>query len=328
MRGRRSVWSDKRLIEISKKFVVAADEVWRLQRGTDPECALFRAMADKGHYGGNPGATRQGIYVCAPSGEFLASINSNRPEAVLEMIQRGLTAWKALPKEKRSLAEEKKIQPKHRWEDSYPEGGLNLQSISRDLPSDCRPDQPIEIKWNIDYAWFTKGEARSWLPPKPKKGDRQSVPQALVERLARFHLLDAVRGQTSTFWPNEIESAKLDVVVTKVAKNVVTVDLEGMTRCASERGRDHGPFGVATQLRGSAKFDLKSSKFTSFELVALGQRWGRTRFNGRYSEPESSPIGFVLRLAADDAPRVAPAVLFAYRADWVKYPQGRSRRSR
>ena len=40
--GRRSVWSDQRVLEACASFVPAADEVWRLQRDDDPECRWFR----------------------------------------------------------------------------------------------------------------------------------------------------------------------------------------------------------------------------------------------------------------------------------------------
>ena len=44
-------------------------------------------MADKGHYR-RAGGTRQGIYVCSPSGILLSSINSLKPDDVLTMINR------------------------------------------------------------------------------------------------------------------------------------------------------------------------------------------------------------------------------------------------
>ena len=76
--------------ELAQHFVLAADEVWRLQGGrdsaawrerggSDAECIAFQDMAALGHYGPGPGS-KQGIYACTPSGGFLASVNSNDPE--------------------------------------------------------------------------------------------------------------------------------------------------------------------------------------------------------------------------------------------------------
>ena len=80
--------------ELTREFVLAADEVWRLQGGKDhriyrtnggddPECLSFQMLAARGHYGPG-GGTKQGIYACTPTGKFLASINSTDPAAVAE----------------------------------------------------------------------------------------------------------------------------------------------------------------------------------------------------------------------------------------------------
>ena len=73
---------------------------------------------------------------------------------------------------------------------------------------------------------------------------------------------------------------------------------------------------------GSATFDLRKERFTEFEIVAIGSRWGYTRFNGRRrGQSEKSPVGFVFQLAESNAPRIAPAFIYQYGADWVKRPE-------
>ena len=111
-------------------------------------------MADHGHYGGRPGS-RQGIYVCSPNGKFLASINSNSADRVLEMMKRGLAAWNNLPDAERHLTADSTIKPRHRWEDSFPADGLVLNMITRDLPETCDPIQPCDVQWNQDAVWFS-----------------------------------------------------------------------------------------------------------------------------------------------------------------------------
>lgn len=308
------------MIELSKKFVPSTDEVWRLQRGTDPECIFFQKMAEQGHYGGNPGSSRQGIYVCAPSGEFLASINSNDPDRVLQMMKQGLAAWQSLPNNKRQLTEKGTVTPKHRWEDSYPEDGLVLNVISRDLPEKCDPSLPCETKWNQDYVWFSKTESREWLGSKPQLGDVQDLPEPLVNRLARLHFVDNVKGQTNRFRSDGVEGSKISTKVVGIAKSIVTLEIAGDTRAIAPENWWQSANGVVTKLQGFAKFDMQKEQFVEFEIVALGRRWGQTRFNGRRRDPQSGPLGFVLRLADQDAPRIAPAWISHYQADWVRMP--------
>ena len=61
---------------------------------------MFQQMANKGHYR-KEGGTRQGIYVCSPSGKLLSSVNSLNPDVVIEEIQKGLDKRNKLPKTER-----------------------------------------------------------------------------------------------------------------------------------------------------------------------------------------------------------------------------------
>ena len=103
----------------------------------------------------------------------------------------------------------------------------------------------------------------------------------------------------------------------------VTLKIEGVTKGSAGEGWWQSANGVVTRLLGTATFDLAQGAFVDFECVALGRRWGQTRFNGRGRAPESGPLGSVIRLAKPDAPRIAPAWIFAYDADWVVRPPGR-----
>src|SRR5579862_3315688 len=159
--ARQSVWSDPKVLELAGKFVPAADEVYRmqnLQTGTDPECRLFQKFAELGHYGGRPGTTRQGTYVATPSGLLLASINSNDPRRIEDMLRRALAKWQTLTRAERLLPND----PNKQWaaikrpERFYPEDGLVLYVTSRDLPREASKPQPAKgdwraNAWNLDY---------------------------------------------------------------------------------------------------------------------------------------------------------------------------------
>jgi hypothetical protein len=319
-----SVWSDPRVIQIAKRFVPAADEVWRLQQGPDPECVFFQQMAEHGHYGGRPGTTRQGIYVCSPSGKFLASINSNNPDRVLAMLERGHKAWEDLPAEEKRLSANSEIKPRHRWEDSFPKDGLVLSMITRDLPAECDPSKPGATKWNQDPVWFSKAEARQWLPRQPKPGDKHPLPQELVFRLARLHLVDTVNGQTSAFSPDEVADSQIATEVLERTGGRVKIKITGSTKGDSQgRGRRSSAHSVETRVLGHATFDLDKEAFVEFQMVALGTRTGYTELNGRRRDPESGPLGFVFELAPADAPPVAPAFIRNYDVPWVSRPGSR-----
>lgn len=281
-------------------------------------------MADQGHYGGRPGTSRQGIYVCAPNGKFLASINSTEPDRVIAMLRDGLAAWESfLRADPRGLDETSAILPRHRWEESYPEQGLVLHVISRDLPQQCDPSIPCQEKWNQDYLWYSQDEARCWLGSDPQVGQVHSLPAHLVARLARFHFVDNVKGETPKFSPDGVTGSQISTEIVERTGTVVKLKISGSTKGAAPDGWWQSANGVVTRVLGHASFDLAAGRFTAFEIVALGRRWGETRFNGRRRDPDSGPLGYVIRLAAADAPRIAPAHIYAYDAGWVVYPESR-----
>ena len=82
--------------------------------------------------------------------------------------------------------------------------------------------------------------------------------------------------------------------------------------------RVDGGSSVFTKPRviGSATFDRAKNRFTSFELLALGKRTGRT-INHARGEAAPSGIGFVCKLAPPNW-RVAPTFLDTYDAAWTK----------
>jgi hypothetical protein len=300
---------------LATKFVPAADEVYRMQNletGTDPECRLFQKFAELGHYGGRPGTTRQGTYAATPSGLLLASINSNDPRRIEDMMQRALAKWQTLTKGQRLLQSDptKETAEIKRPERFYPEDGLVLYVTSRDLPRAMQKPQPVkpdwrDTAWNQDYAWFTKGEARKFLPESPRVGSKQELPRPVVYRFACAHLVDNVRGQTSPFEEKQVKKARLTAEVMAVDGKVVTLRLEGETKTEDDSIRKHG---LDVLLLGKATYDLGTERFLKFEMVAIGNRWGGTQNNSRRGDLDEAPIGIVFTLAGDGpCERIAPA---------------------
>ena len=316
MAGRRSVWGDARVRELAQEFACAADETWRLQRGKDDESRFFQSFADKGHYRAK-GGTRQGYYIVTPSGKLLASVNSRDPDAILKVMRTGLEGWAAATAADRQLPDEKAFSAAHRWESSYPEGGLILERFVRDLAGSDK-------RWNRDFVWFTKEEAASLT-----KGG--FAPKPLALRIACLALVDNVRGQTLPFAPTEIEQAKLQITIwPHEAGTILHLEMKGAMHAVAKGpwllGKsdwtppEDYPRTMRTTLLGHAIYDTQAGKFTEFELVAIGTRTGRTGNSGRGKDPKPTPIGFAFTLAKPGV-RVPPTFLQFYPDAMVKRPK-------
>jgi hypothetical protein len=316
--------------------VPAADEVSRLQRGTDAESCLFQQIAEQGHYAGmgppKHTGTRQGTYAASPSGILLASINSNDPRRMAEMLRRALERWSNLAPSERLLGEDSRSIAEEgqrvRAERFYPKDGLVLRIHTRDLLR-AGGDASLPADWraralNQDFAWFTRDEARQFVPENLAPGEALAVPDAIPRRLARLHFVDNVRGQTPIYREHEVESVELTSGITGVSGPLVTLRLEGRVRLSAEgvwptndRGDDAVPRpnrrGFDGEMLGSATWETERQRFTAFDMLAVGMRWGGTQYNRRHDDLEPTPMGIALTLGGDSpAERVAPAAYWSY----------------
>jgi len=303
--------------------VPVADEVGQLQRSQGPEGELFRQVAEQGHYAGRtrPTNTRQGIYALTADGQFLASVNTRSGDEALAMLERALAAWRALPREERAPGGAPS-QPERRFRSLYPHDGLVLEVLSRDLPREDAPDDWRAAASNRDWAWFRREEVLGLLPDELTPGAEQAWPGGLVRRLARLHLVDNVRGQVRAFAQEDVEQAELTTVVRAVQAGRVEVELSGRVRLrargswAVDGYRDmdrpgEQERGLELTLLGRGTFDRAKERFSAFELVAAGERWGGSQYNARGDDLAPTPIGFVLRRAAGTT-RVEPASFWEY----------------
>ena len=199
-----------------------------------------------------------------------------------------------------------------------------LRVQTRDLPRDPPQEGRRANSWNQDFAWFKPDEARQFIPQDLEVGETHEVPRRLVERLARMHFVDNVRGQTTAFPARAVQQAKLTGRITAIEGDVVVIRLEGQTKTEQEGKWSIAGFrdenrqsvqkrGMELELLGRARYDRRQEKFVEFEAVAVGTRWGGTQYNGRSRDLEPAPFGVLLTLAGDSgAERVAPEHFWSY----------------
>ncbi|MCH8274168.1 MAG: hypothetical protein IH851_05200 [Armatimonadetes bacterium] len=314
--------------KLAADFIPAADAVHRLQRGRDPEALLFQLMAEHGHYGGRtvPTDTRQGTYALTPSGRFLASINTNDAKRMAQMLETALATWHALTRNERLMADDPALKTREvvRVERFFPHNGLVLRVFSRDLPRENIGKGWQATAWNQDFAWFKKSEARLFLPQDFSDKSTHNVPDAVARRIARFHLVDNVRGQTSPYDNNALRRASMQMQVTDRKGSIVSIRLEGEFKTSTSGQWSVSGYrdmnkpsqqdrGVEVRLLGRAKYDQSKQRFIEFEMVAIGTRWGGTQYNGRGDDLPAAQIGFAFTLAGDSpSERVTPAHFWGY----------------
>ncbi|HEU5314753.1 MAG TPA: hypothetical protein VFX49_01490 [Chloroflexota bacterium] len=314
MAARAAAFADPEVIKLaSSQFLPLAENCSPLQTQKDAKGEFFRLVAEQGHYAGRtvPSATRQGQYAFTADGTLLSSINTRDADKMLGMMRQALERWHELRAETAaSRVEAGAYERDPRYPDFYPADGLVLKQSLRDLP---RPEghaspqvRPEAI--NFDYAWFTKDEARDFLPERLEAGATRELPRRIVRRLARWHLLDSVRGETPPWRDEHVKSAHLSTEVTAVDGDKIHLLLTGAVRNEQEGSWAIRPFrekiegmsrGYDCRLRGELTYDTATERFARFDLAAAGDRWGGTEHNNRQEDLPSSPMGIVFQLASD-----------------------------
>ncbi len=303
---------------IAEHFVPVTTNINHSQHRKDLEGKYFRKIAEQGHYAGRtkPTATRQGLYVATVDGHLLASVNSTQADEVLKMMKQGVAKWQ----QRQALGmtgSQKKVRKTARVDKNYqvpfPEGGLVLGEVCRDLP---RSDDPSFKNWrhNFDHVWLTGKEVAMFKPVsadgrgKPKKaskGQQYEIDEAVIRRLAQFHFVDQVNGEASSWDESDVKYAVLKAEVVEVAQDRVKIKLNGRAKCVKPPTGNRNPLsgtrvdkerGVDLKVSGYLVFNPKSDRFTSFDMLAHGQRWGAAVYNFRQRDMGPEPIGFAFRL--------------------------------
>ena len=265
-----------------------------------------------------------------PGGKLLARGNSSRPEKIAEILENGWRAWQELPPAEKGLPVPPDAIPLHRWEQSYPEDGLVLTTVHRDL------DQEQLVgngqRWNLDHLWCSPDEIRPWIG-QLREDTVLPFPEVIVDRWARFHLVDNVRGQEGPFAPDDVEFARISATVLEDTDSKMVLEIDGVTRVVSDgvwklgdnlwKHFPNRPRGVETSLTGRAVYDHAQARFVQFRVVAIGHAWGGSGLNGRRGgvPAQRQYLACLFKLAgSSSADRVPPAFIDIYGVDWVIPP--------
>lgn len=316
---------------VNREFVPIAVEINHLVRQKDDEGRFFRLVSRQGRFGlsfddalasvedttWQNHESHQGLYAATVNGHLLGSRNTRDADILLEVLRGALEKLSSddlgaddpIPQHGDFVRDDR-----YRW--MYPDDGLVLQMGCVDLPR--RTAGEPEGRWkdarNHDYVWVTRDEMLQMIPDAPSVGDSYSLPDPITRRLARFHLLDCVRGENHS-WPKDaIRELDLRFTVTTVSDDAVDLELSGRVhmqesgewclgapRESASRGSGIccllNEQGFTPEVLGAARVDLTQKRFTRFDLVAVGTRWGGTRYNGRRNDVEPAPLGIAMTIA-------------------------------
>ena len=217
-----------------------------------------------------------------------------------------------------------------------PVGGLvlkiNARLLTRDksrqlrhtLPEDFRKvsdNHPDRLSYfaqaSPDHMWLTEAEWRSLISPAPRQGERRRVPDAIVRRMLRYHLVPHhIYAQGGTWSKQSIRCGEMGLTVTAVSPGEVRMCLDGLIALGAAEDPaltfDRQELGYEARCHGRLVYDRGQQRFTEVSLAVLGDVYGKMPDGNGHVDGMTrqgrQPLGFAFELVAGDTPadRIPP----------------------
>jgi hypothetical protein len=192
-----------------------------------------------------------------------------------------------------------------------PDGGLILNVYSR-IPMDFGSTWNPNSATGRDHLWLTREEKQSLLPREWRTDLKYPVPSPIAMRLARFHLVDGIRGEPELWRREEIQQLNLIITVENAAAGLLRLD--GIARMSNA-----GVRGYDSRLQGYVTVDRTKGSIVRVDVLAWGEAWGE----GNYTKgaPKGKfPLVFALGLAGSaQADLVPPQAIRNRQAYWSAF---------
>lgn len=305
------MFQDEEVIaRIRRDFIPFAGNTNELQvsKIDSPEKQWFLKSAIQLHPGAAKGVTAQGFYVFGPDGQAHAfSMHSRQKAEFLKLLDSGLANYRSRPIGKVDLP----AQLPKQWSLAKPSGTFVVRSISRVTPF---PEGAPEKNRSIgrDHLWILPEDTKALLA---KLETSFAMPDAMARRLARFHLVDNVRGEPTRWRYNDIKVLEL----TMTRQNQEEIHFGGLFKMANKEGHSGSEKGIAGEIEGIIRLNARG-KLISYEAFASGLAWG-DHANTNGAPTGKYPIKIAFRSVDDDIARSVPPQQSYF---WAEYLNPRS----
>ena len=272
MLDRESTFANPVIVKLLQtRFIpVAIDQAYQ-RRQKDNEGKFYQKIANQGPRKVGRGTT-QGFYTADAAGRLLAFTNNRGADRVLRMINGSLE--KHRPVKATAIA---KGAPDARYNPKLPKGGLVVRVTSKVLGGYEEPKNEyrkiFQQSLGRDNLWISASEHAALT--------KDRLPQSLLQRLARFHLVDNTRGEPPMWRENEIQKLQ------GTLRN-------GQLRATVQLKTAKGDRGYETELLGH--IETKAGKVTRLDVVAKGEFWGEGTYT-RNAPKGRFPLAIAFTLA-------------------------------
>jgi len=260
-----------------------AGECQEVYRRASPLKDWFVPMASSVNPRLARGETAQGYYVAGPDGKAYGWYHRQRdPLQVLQFIDGAAAKYRGDPPTKTALPKDS-VRTERNLTPAAGTTVVRVFSRIRPLPADA---DAMSRSIGRDHLWVYPHEIKAIAEASREAGASFSMPKSLAVRLARFHLVSNVRGQPTSWGPDEVRKAELTGKVV-TAGGSRTISFGGDFETAS-KDEVHGFKG---RVEGQLTLDAAVGKLTRFRAYAEGEGRGNHAWNRRAGERVRGGLG-------------------------------------
>lgn len=160
--------------------------------------------------------------------------------------------------------------------------------------------------------WLAEAEWKSLMPANPRAGDTFAMPAGIADRLVRRHLnpRSVYDGHSDGLDRSSVRAAELNLTVEAVSRDRVRLRLDGHAKLGKQPTADvvagkiasMSHWGYEPKLLGFLEYDRQKQVFTRFDVVALGDQFGRVGLSIGAARPGCQPLGVTFELVKGDRP--------------------------
>lgn len=296
MIDRASIFADEVMGELLRtRFVpVALDQAYQ-RRQQDAEGEFYRRIAGQGPRH-DFRQTTQGFYVATGDGELLLYNNNRDVPKVRRLVQEALRRFEASAAAAKETAPIDAGKPDARYDPKPPAGGLVVRVRAKVLGGYAPTDDPwqkiFQAALSRDNLWITRAEHEALR--------RGELTKTLLQRIARFHLVDNTRGEPPMWETSEVRACEVTL-------------RDGRMQGSVHLQTADGKRSYRADLLGFVR--VESDEVVGFDLVADG------RFLGEGKYTRGAPAGefpFAVAFTLADGSDVADAIPPQGSRGWVE----------
>lgn len=287
---------DDVIARLKEEFIPFAGNTNELQvsKWESPERTWFMQTIKDIHPGASKGVTAQGFYVVAPDGQgYVFSMHGRQRDEFMKLLDAGLAMYKKSPPKRVEIV----TSPTKQWTRPKPQGTLVVRSISR---IDPMPLNASDKNKSIgrDHFWIFPEDAKEILN---QVGREFAMPAKLARRLARFHLLDNVRGEPTRWRYDNIQL--LDIKMVRMSEG--SFSFAGQFKISNMEGSGGTAKGTEGIISGTLKIDPKHRVATEFTAFVDAKAWG-DHDNTSGAPKGKYPLKIAFRTIDDEIARSVP----------------------